>query len=184
MEKSRIDLEVRNGVIDPDDEEVITKVAEKLEDIFGKPKMDEILENWDAFSEMMRKKDEEIEPFMLKFDTAEAALRAVDCPLDKKILSLILLKAINVDKHEKRNIVSNLNMESESLYEDLKSSIRLNKGSLVEGVKKKPTEKSDDEALYTDTRKQGYHQQNFRGRAKSDSYGRQQFRQNRNFSAT
>ena len=54
-EKARIELEVRNGVINPDDDDVILKIVTKLESVFGKPKMDELLDSWDTFQEMIRK---------------------------------------------------------------------------------------------------------------------------------
>ena len=165
-EKTRIELEVRNGTFDPDDEEIISKILTKLETIFGRPKMDEIMDCWDVFDNMKREEEEDIETFMLNFDTAEAGLRALDCPVDKKILSLILMKAINVDKNEKRNIVSNLKLESETIYEDLKSSIRLHKSSLVEGKKSKQKE---NEVMYGESKSQERFSSNFRGRAKSDS---------------
>ena len=172
---------MRNGRINPDDDEVIVKIASTLENIFGKPKIDEIIESWDTLHEMTRKKNDPIEPFMLKFDTAEAGLSALDCPVDQKILTLMLLKAINVDKSEKRTIISNMNFESQSLYDDLKTSIRLNKGALVEGFKQKPVEddekkSAEGEVFYGDSWRQGNFQQNFRGRTKSDSFRRQQQR--------
>ena len=102
-EKARIELEVRNGVFDPDEEDVIAKISAKLDTIFGKPKMDELLGYWDSFSDMLREEDEDLEEFILKLETAEAGLRALDCPVDKKIMSLVLMKAINLDKNEKRN---------------------------------------------------------------------------------
>ena len=65
-------------------------------------------------------------------------------------------------------IVSNLKLESESIYEDLKSSIRLHKGSLVEGSKSNDKE-DEDEVFYGEGKRGGFPQQNFRGRSKSDN---------------
>ena len=55
---------MRNERINPDDDEVIIKIASTLEKIFGKPKIDEIIESWDILHEMTRKKNDPIEPFM------------------------------------------------------------------------------------------------------------------------
>ena len=96
-------------------------------------------------------------------------------------MSLVLMKAIKVDSNEKRNIVSNIKLESETLYDDIKSAIRLHKGSLVECSSKKAKE---DEVMFGEARKQNFARQSYqpRGRAKSESFGRNQTKKYRNFS--
>ncbi len=50
-EKERIELEVQNDKVNPEDPEVISKIIEKLDKWFGKPKWDEASEAWKKFKE-------------------------------------------------------------------------------------------------------------------------------------
>ena len=145
-EKERIELEVMNQSIDPKDKNVIENIVKKLEEIFGKPKIDEVLEKWDVMTELKRLAGEDLEKFLLKFDTAEAALKSLGILLDNKIKALLLIKAMNLEESEKRSIVTNVKIDGDSIFEDLKSSIRQHKGALVEGAKRK----DEDSVMYSE----------------------------------
>ena len=90
-----------NKLINPDDDEVISKILTNLGSVFGRVKMDEIVEHFDTFNEMKYSSGEDLEKFLLKFETSVASLKALDCPMDEKIISLVLLRALNVDSNQK-----------------------------------------------------------------------------------
>ena len=79
------------------------------------------------------KEDEDIESFILRYETAEARLRATATPLPKLLLAINFILALNVDESQRHLIVNNINFEdNEEVYEDVKHSIRLHKGPPVE----------------------------------------------------
>ena len=90
----------------------------KLEELFGKPKIYEVLEKWDVMTELKRLAGEDLEKFLLKFDTAEAALKSLGILLDNKIKALLLIKAMNLEESEKRSIVINVKIDVDSIFED------------------------------------------------------------------
>ena len=124
---------------------IIKNIIESMKKWFGKTREDDAAESWDTFVEKMRKKDIKIDDFLLEYETAISRLLTVIPNIPKIILALQLLRAINVDEIQRRTILSNVKFDisNENVYEDLKTSIRLLKGSLVE----KPSQTPDHETL-------------------------------------
>ena len=134
QEKRRLELEEENKVIDPDDDEIITTVIDKLEKWFGKTKIDEASEAWKNFKDIKRSNGENINDFLLRFETIESRLRcSTTVNLPNQILALQLLDSVDVNSDQRRSILVNVKIENnDTVYEDMKSSIRLLKGVLVE----------------------------------------------------
>ena len=159
--KTRVELEVQTRSINAEDEDVIDQILDRFEQWFGKPKMDVASESWIEVIKMMRDKDESIDKYFLRFDTATAKLQQAAEPLLKTLLALHLLYTINVDETQRRLIVSNIRLDQDNILDDIKTAIRIQKSSLVE--RKEPPEKvpsnenaetskevqSEDAALYT-----------------------------------
>ena len=74
-EKLRIELEVQNGTLDTSDDVVVKEIPEKMKKWFGKTKVDEASEAWKSFIKIKRNKNESIDDFLFRFDTAESKLR-------------------------------------------------------------------------------------------------------------
>ena len=82
--------------------------------------------------------EEETDKFLLRFETVEANLKSSMTDIPIMILAIQLLNSLNVDENQRRNIVTNIKLEDNiDVYDDIKKSIRLHKGSLVEEKKKR-----------------------------------------------
>ena len=95
-EKQRIELEEQNGMINPEDENVVPDIIEKMTKWFGKTKVDEASDAWRDFKDIKRKIDEKIDEFLLRLETAESKLRNTAVELPNLILVLQLIEAANV----------------------------------------------------------------------------------------
>merc|ERR1711954_383518 len=94
---------------------------------------------------MMRGKDEDVDKFIVQYETATSEMKSTNIEINEDIQAIHLLNSINVDESEKRNIVSTAtSLKTNDLYTDVKQSIRLLKGSLVENK----TEKKSEEAFF------------------------------------
>ena len=115
----------------------------------------------------MRKKEESVEAFILRFETAEASLKCCNIELSSLNLAIHLIETLNVTESQKRNIISQVKFEDNpNVYEDVKKAIKLLEGSLV--VKDKKEKAADEEAMYKNSK--GFHKENReRGRFDSDS---------------
>ena len=132
-EKQRVELEEQNGLINPDNENIIKTVIERLEKWFGKTKVDEASEAWKSFKDMKRSSGENLDEFLLRFETVESKLKCSAVELPNLILALQLLESVNVNSDQRRHILVHVKIENtDTVYDDMKSSIRLMKGSLVE----------------------------------------------------
>ena len=73
-EKARIELDVLNKQVNPDDDDIISKILERLGSIFGRAKMDEIIiEHFDLFHEIKFEPGEDLEKFLLRFEMSVAS---------------------------------------------------------------------------------------------------------------
>ena len=134
-EKQRIELEEQNGFINPEAENIITDIIEKMNNWFGKTKVDEASEAWREFKNILRARNENIDPFLLRFETAESKLKNSSARLPGMILALHLLETANLEVDQRRNILVHVKIDDEeTVYEEMKSALRLLKGSLVEGI--------------------------------------------------
>ena len=132
-EKQRIELEEQNGLIDPEKENVIKDVIEKMIKWYGKTRIDEASEAWRDFRNIKRYNEEKIDKFLLRFETLESKLKSSAVELPNLILALQLLESVNVNSDQKRNILVHVKVEHvDTVYEEMKSSLRLLKGNLVE----------------------------------------------------
>ena len=150
-EKQRIENEVQNGGIDPNHKDVIKIIIQNMYNWFGKTKADDASESWDVFLTKMRKKEMKVDDFLVDFETSCSRLVNVIPNIPKIVFALQLLRAVNVDEAQRRSIISNIkfDVKNDNVYEELKSSIRLLKGSLVE--KSNTTE--ENEAFYGQNKK-------------------------------
>ena len=112
---------------------------------FGKPKLDEACEAWKDFKDIKRNKDESVDEFILKYETCESNLKCSVVELPQLILAIQLVESLNISEDQKRNILANIKIENSStIYDDIKTAVRLLKGSIVEGNKKKSNEEDED----------------------------------------
>ena len=163
-EKERIELEEQNNLINPEDENVIKEIILKRDKWFGKPKLDEACEAWKDFKDIKRDKNEAVDDFILKYETCESNLKCSEVELPQLILALQLLESLNIYEDRKRNVLANIKMENSTTnYEDIKTAVRLLKGSIVEGNKKK----SDEDINFSDNRRDKW------PKSRSRSKGRQ-----------
>ena len=132
-EKQRVELEEHNGYLKPEEDDIISKVIEKLETWFGKTKIDEASEDWKTFRDIKRSNDEKIDPFILRFETAESKVRNSAVPLPNVVLALQLIDTVNVTSDQRSNILTQVKMENtDTVYDEMKGALRLFKGNLVE----------------------------------------------------
>ena len=132
---------MQNGLVDPTDDNVISKLVEKLDNWFGKTEMDELAEGWKNFKSLEREKDESIDKYILRYETSESDLKCSDVDIPQKILAIQLLDTLNVDENQRRNILTAVNVDDPTnIYENMKRSVRLLKGSLVENNDNKSKE--------------------------------------------
>ena len=135
-EKLRVELEEQNGLINPDDDDVVTIVIDKLEKWYGKTKIHEASEAWKEFKNIKRNDGESIDDFLLRFDTVESKLKSTATELPALVSTLHLLEAVDVSSDQRQNILVNVNVENtDTILDELKSSLRLLKGNLVETTK-------------------------------------------------
>ena len=122
----------------------------KLIEWFGKTKLDEASEAWMMFKDIKRDDHEDVDKFILRFETAESNLRCSELEVPQEILAIQLINSINVDKAQKQNIVANVKYENnKSVYSDMKKSIKLLKGCLVEDKSKD----ADDDVMYGENKR-------------------------------
>ena len=146
-EKQRIELEEQNGYLKPENDDIILKIIDKLKEWFGKTKIDEASDSWENFIDLKRKESEKLDDFLLRFETTESTLRSSAVELPNVVLALQLIKSVNVNSNQRRNILVHVDMDkTDTVYDDMKSSIRLMKGSIVE--KDTEANNDDDEVNY------------------------------------
>ena len=114
-----------------------------------------------------------VQQFLLRFDTLTAKLQQAAVPLPDILLGLHLLYTLNIDEMQRRCIVSSISMEKESVLEDIKSAIRVQKSSLVERKDEKK-ETAENPTFYSDTR-------SFRGRSGSRENSNGIYRNNHSY---
>ena len=84
---------------------------------------------------MIRERNENIDPFLLRFETVESKVKNAAAKLPNMILALHLLETANFGVDQTRNILVHVKIDDEeTVYEEMKSALRLLKGSLVEGI--------------------------------------------------
>ena len=117
--------------------------------------MDVAFETWLEVLGLKRGENEDITKYLLRFDTICAKLQQSAVPLPNALLSLHLLHSLNIDEMQRRCIVSNISLDSETVLDDMKTAVRLLKSSIVEkNVKKpEPEDKVDDQSLFIDSRR-------------------------------
>ena len=124
-------------MIDPEADDVIEEIIFKMEKWFGKPKLDEACDAWRDFIALKREESDPVDEFLLKFETNESNLKCSATGLPKLILALQLVESMNISEDQRRNVMANVKIENhETIYDDIKTAIRLLKGSIVEGSKK------------------------------------------------
>ena len=97
---------------------------------------------------------------MLKYETAESKLRNSEVPLANTVLALQLLDRANLTSDQRSNVLTHVKIENtDTVYDDMKASLRLFKGSLVENNK---AVKDDEEEEVN------YNKNNYRSRSKSN----------------
>ena len=147
-EKLRVELEVQNNKLDPENENIITNVIKKLKHWFGKTKIDEASEAWEKFVDIKRNNEEHIDSFLLRFETIESQLISSAVPIPNTILSLQLLKSVNVSGDQRQNILLNVSLDNtDTVYDEMKTSIRLLKGNLLESKKEPKTVYDEEEEI-------------------------------------
>ena len=157
-EKDKVELEIRNKIVNPADDAVIKILIPKMKKWFRKPFIDTAATSWRVFIHLLREHGENIHDFILRFETAEADLKLSNVEVTPLTLAIHLLEAINVDENQKRNIISKVTFEDNpNVYENVKDAIKLLEGSLVTKEKSDKSETDNDvtteTALYGENRK-------------------------------
>ena len=169
-EKQRVELEVQNQKLDPEDENVIPNVILKLQNWFGKTRVDEASESWKGFRDIKRSTNEKIDTFLHRFETIEAQLKSSINEIPNLILALQLLDSVDVTSDQKQNILVHVDIDNpDTVYEEIKTSLRLLKGSLVEDTKEGET--FEEEINFTRNDKYGEQ----RPRSRQGSKSKQRF---------
>ena len=103
---------------------------------------------WRELRDMRQTENEDIHEYILKWETAEANVKANAGEISDEILVIQLLDSVNVTTMERQNIVSYVRYENNSdYYKDIKKAVKLLKGSLV--ANKMLSEKdSSDKVFY------------------------------------
>ena len=144
-EKDKVELEIRNKIVNPADDAVIKILIPKMKKWFGKPFIDTAATSWRVFIHLLREHGENIHDFILRFETAEADLKLSNVEVTPLTLAIHLLEAINVDENQKRNIISKVTFEDNpNVYENVKDAIKLLEGSLVTKEKSDKSETDND----------------------------------------
>ena len=79
-------------MINPDDDDVIKIVIDKLEKWYGKTKIHEASEAWKEFKNIKRNVGESIDDFLLRFDTIESKLKSTATELPALVSTYTYLK--------------------------------------------------------------------------------------------
>ena len=89
-------------MINPDDDDVIKIVIDKLEKWYGKTKIHEASEAWKEFKNIKRNVGESIDDFLLRFDTIESKLKSTATELPALVSTLHLLETVDVTSEQKK----------------------------------------------------------------------------------
>ena len=161
MEKERIEMAVQNKQLNPEDEDIIDKIVLKLEEWFGKPRLDLATVSWRTINSMRRRPGEDVGSYINRFEAAYADLKCSASDLPEDILTIILLDGLNLDMNQRQNIVAKIQFEDNpSLFEDAKKAIKILMGPVVSN----PEINSSEEINYHNNKAHHY---NERGRSKS-----------------
>ena len=115
-------------MIDPENENIILEIVEKMTQWFGKTKIDEASDAWREFKDIKRANEENIDKFLLRYETADSKLKNTAVGMPNLILAIQLMEAANVTVDQRRNILAHVKMDNhDSVYEDMKSALRLMK---------------------------------------------------------
>ena len=104
-EKERCILEVRNKIVSPDDPQIIKKIITLLKKTFGKTSTNMFFESWQEFIELKMKSGESFEDFILRLDTIDSKLKALNETLSQRALACHLVYKLEVNEMEKQNMI-------------------------------------------------------------------------------
>ena len=115
--------------------------------------MDIAFDTWLEVLGLKRGEHEDLNKFLLRFDTIVAKLQQSAVPLPNALLSLHLLHSLNVDEMQRRCIITNISLEKESVLDDMKSAVRMLKSSIVERKVENENKDSqcDSQAFYVNS---------------------------------
>ena len=83
--------------------------------------------------DIKRAHDEKIDSFLHRFETLESQMKNSAVEIPNLILALQLFESVDVKSDQIQNIFVRVNMDNaDTVYDEMKSSIRLMKGILVE----------------------------------------------------
>ena len=155
MEKQKIELEIQTGSLNPFDDDIISKLLVKMREWFGKPQINTAMDSYMKFINKRRGKDEDLDKFILEFDTNLSELKCSMCELPEQVKAFQLLISMNLNERECQNILTNIKLQNvDNIYSDVKNSIKLLKGSLVTSAKPDLEKESDENALYGESKNQ------------------------------
>ena len=133
IEKERIEMEILNNNMNPEDPDIIKQIIVKLQEWFGRPKIDDASVSWRIIKDIQIKEGKSVESYITRFDSANSSLKCSTTELPPDILAIILLDGLKVDTVQRQNIVSKIKFENNpSVLEDLKRAFKLLKGPVVE----------------------------------------------------
>ena len=121
-EKEKIDLSVRNRELDPESPNIIDNFVKKFIEWYETPEVDESTIDWRNFKNSRRRKGENINEFIQRYETYESNVRSSIAELPEYLLAIQFLEAMDVDENQKRNISSGINFSKSNrkVYDDVK----------------------------------------------------------------
>ena len=120
-EKLRVEIEVQNNQLDPENENLITNLIEKLKKWF-ETKIDEASEAWKSFISVKKNNEEHIDTFLLRFETIESEMTSSAVHVPNTILALQLLETVDVNRDQRSNILFQVDINNtDTVYDEMKT---------------------------------------------------------------
>ena len=133
-------MEVRNKSVDPNSPDIIQIMITNLKKWFGRTETEKFFRTWKEFIDFKVDEEETVDDFLLRYDTIDSQLKSCDETLSQRTLACHLISKLNVDELQKQNVLTKVKFEdNQNVFEDVKSAIRLLKGSLVSDKVSKST---------------------------------------------
>ena len=117
-------MAVQNKQLNPEDSNIIQNIIHKLQEWFGKSRLDLLSVAWREINLVKKGSDEKLDVFMNRFDAAYLKLKCSVSGLPDEILTIMFLDGMNLDNIQKQNIVSEVKFEDNpNLFEDVKKAV-------------------------------------------------------------
>ena len=103
-------MAVQNKQLNPEEPNIIQNIIHKLQEWFGKSRLDLLSVAWREINLVKKGSDEKLDVFMNRFDAAYLKLKCSVSGLPDEILTIMFLDGMNLDNIQKQNIVSKVKL--------------------------------------------------------------------------